>query len=406
MRVGLVVPGSLETSTGGYLYDRRLVEYLSSQGHTVEVVPLPSRSRNGSHPHRAHFPTENDKQNERPPAYVRQLSENRWRRRPSPLARRVAAAEFDVLIEDELAHPSLIGVNAALRGRACAVVALVHLLHTTDRAASPLAPLYAAVERRYLASVDAAVCNSDATRAAVDALLGRPLAGVVARPGCDHLPPPPLPPLPPPPPAAAAAPPPPEGSAPLRVLHLANVVPGKGLLVLLAALARLPRHSWRLTVVGSTTADPAHARKVRRQLHRLGLPAHVDLVGEVPNTAVPGHLAAAGVLAVPSSYEAAGIAYLEAMRFGVPVVATSAGGAGELMSDGCEGFLVAPGDVSALADRLDRLRADRDLRTRMGRAARRRADRHPTWEETLAPVDALLRSLAARAGMPDRKATA
>ena len=58
------------------------------------------------------------------------------------------------------------------------------------------------------------------------------------------------------------------------------------------------------------------------------------------------------VLAVPSLYEAFGIAYLEAMGFGLPVIASSAGGAHELITQGEHGFLVAPGDAATLAQHI------------------------------------------------------
>jgi len=352
MRIGLVVSGSLHSTTGGYMYDRQLVDHLRSHGDTVEVVELPWRG------------------------YARHLVDN-----VSPsLTRRLAGADFDVLLEDELSHPSLIGANRRLRARArCSIVTVVHLLRTSERSATPFRPLYASVERRYLTGVDGAVYNSEATRVATERLVGRPVPGLVAYPGADHLPEPVAPSRP--------------GSEALRVLSVANVVPGKGLDVLLGALARLPAGSWRLTVVGSLAADGSYVARVRRQIRDAGLAVHVALVGHVPNAALPRHLAAHDVMVVPSSYEALGIAYLEAMRFGLPVVATTAGGAGEIVTHGCEGFLVAPGDVGGLTSYLRRWVDAGALLARMGAAARDAARRHPTWAQSFEPVRAFLRSL-------------
>jgi glycosyltransferase involved in cell wall biosynthesis len=352
MRVGFVVQGSLDTATGGYLYDRRLVRHLRSHGDTVEVVELPRRG------------------------YARHLADNAS---PSFL-RRVAGTDFDVILEDELGHPSLIVANRRLRAR-CPIVTVVHLLRTSERSASPLRPLYAAVERRYLAGIDGALFNSHATRAAANQLVGRTVPGVVAHPGGDHV--------------AAAPPPEPERPrpGPLRILTLANVVPGKGVHHVLDAVALLPAGSWRLTVVGSVTTDPAYAERVRRQIGEAGIEDHVELVGEVPDTGVPRHLVANDVMMLPSSYEAAGIAYLEAMRFGLPVIASSAGGAPELVTHEREGFLVQPGDVTAMAGSLQRWISEPELVATMGQAARLRADRHPTWEQSFAPVRPFLNSL-------------
>ena len=83
------------------------------------------------------------------------------------------------------------------------------------------------------------------------------------------------------------------------------------------------------------------------------------LVGTVPNARIPEYLIQSHLLVVPSHYEALGIAYLEAMRFGLPVIATTAGGAHEIVEHGREGFLVAPGDADALTRHLRLFCADR-----------------------------------------------
>ena len=366
MRVGLVIFGSLDTLTGGYFYDRRLLEYLQSRGDQTRVVSLPLRT------------------------YSRHLADNF----SLSLARRLAGDCFDILLQDELNHPSLVMLNRWLKARAgYPIVALVHLLRSSERRSSPLRHAYRAVERRYLATIDAAVFNCETTREAAEGLLGRRIRGIVAYPGCDHL-------------GlqvseieiAARA----RVMGPLRILSIANVVPGKGLHVLVAALARLPRESWRLTVAGSLTTDRIYANRLRNLIGRLSLDASVDLLGTVPNQRIADLLARSHLLALPSSYEALGIAYLEAMRFGVPVIATSAGGAHEVVDDGCEGLFVAPGDVDTLSGHLRMLVADRELLLRMGLAARRRAARHPTWDQSFACARDLLCSLVASQQRPGR----
>jgi glycosyltransferase involved in cell wall biosynthesis len=359
MRVGFVIYGSLDTLTGGYLYDRKLVEHLAVHGDDVEVVSLPWRN------------------------YARHLSDNASR----ALARRLDGGRFDVLVQDELNHPSLVLTNRRLAGRsACPIVAMVHVLRVDELSGSRLRPLYAAAERRYLGGVDGAIFCCDATRASAEKLVGRPLRGTVAHPCADHL--------------DAAAP---EAAirgrasrgGPLRVVSVANVVPRKGLLVLVDALARLPRDRWQLTVVGSLEMDRAYVRRVRRRVARLGLQDSVRLMGAVANLDVAAHLTDSDVLVVPSSFEGLAIAYLEAMRAGLPVIASTAGGAGEVIDDGSEGWLVAPGDVQTLASRLGRLCEDRELLARMGLAARARAQRHPRWDESLGHVRAFLRTVVA-----------
>jgi glycosyltransferase involved in cell wall biosynthesis len=113
------------------------------------------------------------------------------------------------------------------------------------------------VERRYLCSVDGFIFNSHTTRREVEQLVGeRP--HVVAHPGGDRFEEP----------AAVFTSRPPRPEGPLRLLFAGNLIPRKGLHVLLDALAQLPGVAWRLDVVGRA-ADPAYARRVRGMADRL-----------------------------------------------------------------------------------------------------------------------------------------
>lgn len=351
MRVGLVIYGSLDTVSGGYLYDRQLVNYLTRVGDTVEIISLPWRN------------------------YARHLTDNR-----SADLRRRLSDDYDVLLQDELNHPSLAWANCRLKQRA-PLVSIVHHLRCSEARPRWQNAVYRAIERRYLLSVDGFVFNSRTTRSAVEDLAGAGRPGVVAYPGGDRL--------------IGISPSTsrehlgPE-DMPLRLLYVGNLIPRKGLHVLLGALARLQGIGWRLTVVGRT-ADTAYARRVRRQGARLG-GGHVVWRGGVDDAALAGEMAAADVLVVPSSYEGFGIVYLEGMGFGLPAIGTTAGAAGEIITDGVDGFLVAPDDPRMLADRLAGL-ADPALRGRLSAAARARFHRHPTWEQTAAAVRSFLVSL-------------
>lgn len=357
MRVGLVIYGSLETVTGGYLYDRALVDYLKAQGDEVEVISLPWRS------------------------YGRHLADNF-----SPgLRRRLQNAKLDLLIQDELNHPSLFLLNRFLRKRiSYPVVTIVHLLRSSESHAAWLHRMYCALERQYLKTVDGAIFNCHTTRLTVERLLKRNLPGVVAYPGRDRLIP-----------AVSFE----EltrralGPGPLRIIFLANVVPNKGLNVLLDALSQLPLHSWHLTVAGSLTMNPAYARAIRHKITRDGLSDHVELMGAMPHDEVPVLLARSHVLAVPSYYEAIGMAYLEAIAFGLPVIASRAGGAHEIITHGEQGFLVAPGDANSIARHLREIGQDRPRLIGMSRSACERFSSHPTWEQSLARIRAYLQTL-------------
>jgi glycosyltransferase involved in cell wall biosynthesis len=173
----------------------------------------------------------------------------------------------------------------------------------------------------------------------------------------------------------------PPPSNPPALVCVANLWPWKGQAVLLEAMRRLPSDV-RLSLVG---AGPERDR-LRERITDLGLGDRVDLLGyrSDPWATVPGAWAAVH----PSFHEAMPFSVLEAMMRGLPVVATAVGGTPEAVADGETGFLVPPGDPSALAGALGRLVADPGLRRRMSVAGRETALREFRFD---AMVDAYLR---------------
>src|SRR5688572_25364703 len=192
MRIGLIIYGSLDTLSGGYMYDRKLVEYLRVQGDTVEIISLPWRN------------------------YAAHLTDNFSFKLPSNL---------DILIEDELNHPSLINAN---RGHhPYPVISLVHHLRCSELRPKWQNDLYRIVEKKYLRSVDGFIFNSQTTKSVVNGLLIDEKPSVVAYPPTDRF-----------------------GDViseaeiksraahgPLQILFLGNVMERKGLHILLKAVS-------------------------------------------------------------------------------------------------------------------------------------------------------------------------
>ena len=137
---------------------------------------------------------------------------------------------------------------------------------------------------------------------------------------------------------------------------------------------------WKLWA--SLTADTAYTQSIRRQIAHNVLSNRVALLGPLPDAVLADRLAQSHVLAVPSSYEGLGIVYLEGMGFGLPAIASSAGGAGEIITQGREGFLVKPNDAATLAEHIRTLSQDRNLLAEMSLAAQQRYASHPTWEQS------------------------
>jgi glycosyltransferase involved in cell wall biosynthesis len=111
--------------------------------------------------------------------------------------------------------------------------------------------------------------------------------------------------------------------------------------------------------------------------------------------------AAFDALILPSANEGTPVSAIEALAAARPVVATGVGGVPDVIRDGVDGFLVEPGDVDGLADRLGRLAADRELAKRMGEAGRTRVLERYSVGRLIADVDELYRKLLAEKGLDD-----
>ena len=110
---------------------------------------------------------------------------------------------------------------------------------------------------------------------------------------------------------------------------------------------------------------------------------------------VPSVLSAADMLISTSRREGFGLAVIEAMAASLPVAGTDVIGTHDLVLPGRTGLLVPADDVVALADAVERLAADTDLRRRMGRAGRQRAEQHFLIDATIAAHETLYEQVAA-----------
>lgn len=347
MRLALLIYGDLTPRSGGYLYDLKLVEHLRANGHQVEVVSLPWRN------------------------YLAHLTDNF----SSSLFERLRRLEVDLLLQDELNHPSLFVLNRRLRPQvAYPIVAIVHHLRSREPRAA-LNALYATIERRYLNRVDGFIFNSRTTQGVVESLLSRPCPSVVARPAGDRLVPRT---------STAQITQRAEQPGPLRVAFVGALIRRKAPQLLIEALTRLPRGDFELHLAGSPAVEPRYAAGLRAYIAHAGLGEYVHLRGHLADTALADLLLSSHVLALPSAYEGYGIAYLEGMGFGLPAIGTRAGAAHELISHGKDGFLIPPGDAATLAAHLAALHTDRQMLARLGAAALARYRAHPTWEESMA----------------------
>lgn len=186
------------------------------------------------------------------------------------------------------------------------------------------------------------------------------------------------------------------GGGPLRLLFVGRYGERKGCYELIAALAQARAAGAEATLrfVGREEYD-GEERVLRHNVEEFGVAGAVEFVGVKDGPELAGCYAEAQVLCLPSRREGVPLVLLEAMSFGLPVIATPVGGIADYVVHDDTGLLVPPGDVDALAVSIAALAADPELRGRLGEAARRRVAEQAgpdtiahRWRETYSELGA------------------
>jgi glycosyltransferase involved in cell wall biosynthesis len=176
------------------------------------------------------------------------------------------------------------------------------------------------------------------------------------------------------------------------ILAAGRLVEQKGLDTLLRAYAAAcPELGGRRLVLAG---DGPERERLEGLADSLGLDGNVSFLGSVGRERVAELLSGADLFAFPSRYEAFGVALLEAMAAGVPVVAAHAGGIPEFAVDGENALLVPPDDEPALARALTRLAQDDELARRLVAGGRAQAERH-SWDAVATRYEEVYRRVLA-----------
>ena len=340
--VALAFPGSLDTPTGGYAYDREVLRHLGDHGVAATPLELP-----------AGFPL--------PTADIARAA----------LARLSNTADDTLLLVDGLALGAL--PAEGLKPLAPRLVALVHhpLALEAGLSAEQRARL-AASERAALALCRAVVTTSRATARTLVRDYGVPEPCIrVAEPG-----------------VAAAPRAPCDGTVP-RILAVGSVIPRKAYGILIDTLAGLRDLPWTLGVIGSLDLDPGESVRVRAAIAVHGLSDRITLRGAVSRAELDAAYLASDLFVHPALYEGYGMVLAEALRRGLPLVCTTGGAAAETVPDGA-GLKVAPGQADALRAALGSLLSHADRRRALADAAFRAGCSLPTWSQTAAIIADIL----------------
>jgi glycosyltransferase involved in cell wall biosynthesis len=324
--IAFVVPGRIDQLTGGYLYDRHVVDGLRARGRTVQAIEL-SQKADG-----------------------RALE---------------ALADGTKTIVDGLALAEH-GAALTAQARRLRLIAFVHGPLALEIGLPPAAAMRAVeAEAQLLSRVRGIICPSNRTAVAIERY-GIPSTRIAVIP----------------PGTARPSGRPRSRRWPVRaLLCVANLVPRKGHEVLVRALARIRDLDWSLTCIGSLTRHPSTVRAVRRAIADTGVGDRITLLGERPPRAVASAYRQADAFVLPSFHEGYGMVYAEAMTYGLPVVATTAGAIPETVPSGA-GILVPPGDEPGLARALRRLISQPLLAAGLAKASRAAGAQLHDWRQT------------------------
>ncbi len=344
-----VVPGSLSEVTGGYHYDRRLLEGLRALGWRITVRSLD-----------ASFPT------------------------PTRTALAEADAVFASLADDTLVlvdglalggMPDVLAPHAA---RLRLVGLIHHPLALESGLATEVAERLRQSEEAALRAVRHVIVTSHFTGKGLARYGVAPARVSVVEPGTD---------------TASLASGSHDGS--LELLCVANIIPRKGHDLLIEALAALQHLPWRLSCVGSLQRSSATAAELQRQIQQKGLAARVRLLGELDGADLERCFTAADLFVLPTRHEGFGMVIAEALAHGLPVLATRTGAIADLVLPDA-GIVVPPDDREALRDALACLLGDRPMLGRCAKGARAARVRLPSWSQACTEASRILIEMAGR----------
>jgi len=333
-RIHFASPGPLDQPTGGYRYDKRILDRLERKHVDCVRHELPGQ-----------FPE--------PDAAALDAAGRLWD----------GLGPSDLLVVDGLALPAF--ENAVLHaGSGPRLVVLVHHPVCLETGLSPeAAAQWRRREAALLQAADRVLVTSRSTATEIAAMGVDAAAVHVVIPGTEKV-------------RMARG----SDGGDLVLLCVASLIPRKGHLLLVSALSALRHLRWRLDCVGPADRHPETLRDVQDAIRVAGLGDRVRLCGALSDAELATHYDRSDLFVLASRYEGYGMAFAEALAHGLPVIASGGGAVRDTVPPSA-GMLVPPGDMATLTAALAAVMSDRRLRGRLRDGARAAGATLPDWEQ-------------------------
>lgn len=335
-------PGDLQTLTGGYIYDARIVSELTALGWEVELLSLGSG-----------FPFPNQEKINQAGQLLSQVKNGKpivvdglaLGVMPQSIAQAALKHPIIALIHHPLAYESGLTKDRQVKFQESETLALSyvdHVIANSPLTAQALTESFGVESKRISTVIPGTnrVCQ--------------PLHQVKA-----HF----------------------TNQDPFKWLSVGSIIPRKGFDILIESLAPLCDLPWSLSIVGDTTRDPIAYADLLQIITHFDLQDRIQIHGVVDHEQLDSLYRNADGFVLASLFEGYGMAYAEALSYALPIIGTSGGAIIKTVPDSA-GILTPPGDVPGLTAALRLVMKDRGRREQLSSGAKEAAKKLPTWPES------------------------
>ncbi len=344
MKGAIITYDGLNSTSGGYLYDRKLVKKLKKTGFNIKEIELKKKP------------------------YIKNIHHNFSKN----LIDEIKKTGLDFLLEDELTHPSLFGLNKYINEKLdLSIISIVHHLsflekiNKDDRASTKF------LEKKYLQTVKNYIFNSKSTKETVLDLKNKKVNSIIAKPGKNHISPP-------------------EEikvnnvKETLKIVFIGNIYPHKNIHSIIKAISGMDKVE--LCIIGNKDVDLNYTKKIKSLINHFSLQNNVKLRGYLSEKQKTKLLKSADLFILPSFFEGYGISTIEALGHGLPVIVSENGGGKEIIKNGEQGYIIDPKNLEEIKQAIVEMKNKSQKLKKMSLKAKKRYNELPTWEESFSKI--------------------